>query len=86
VACATSHRVLGKCPSGEAAKPSEAIEKLQSEDWDVVVLDISLPGRGGLDALREIKRLRPAVPVLVPACTPRITMPCVPCARAPLAT
>jgi len=56
---------LGKVEFGEAAKPSEAIEKLQGEDWDVVVLDISLPGRGGLEALREIKRLRPAVPVLV---------------------
>jgi DNA-binding NarL/FixJ family response regulator len=56
---------LGKVEFGEAAKPSEAIEKLQGEDWDIVVLDISLPGRGGLEALREIKRLRPAVPVLV---------------------
>ena len=56
---------LGKVAFGEASKPSEAMEKLQAEDWDVVVLDISLPGRGGLDALREIKRLRPALPVLV---------------------
>ena len=56
---------LGKVTFGEAAKPSEAIEQLQTSDWDVVVLDISLPGRGGLDALREIKRLRPTVPVLV---------------------
>ncbi|HEY5283555.1 MAG TPA: response regulator transcription factor [Polyangia bacterium] len=56
---------LGKVEFGEAAKPSEAIDKLQAQDWDVVVLDISLPGRGGLDALRDIKRLRPSVPVLV---------------------
>ena len=56
---------LGKVTFGEASKPSEAIDKLQAEDWDVVVLDISLPGRGGLDALRDIKRLKPAVPVLV---------------------
>jgi two-component system, NarL family, invasion response regulator UvrY len=56
---------LGKVAFGEAAKPSEALEKLQQETWDVVVLDISLPGRGGVDALRDMKRLRPAVPVLV---------------------
>ena len=56
---------LGKVSFGEASKPSEAIDQLQSEDWDVVVLDISLPGRGGLDALRDIKRLKPSVPVLV---------------------
>jgi two-component system, NarL family, invasion response regulator UvrY len=56
---------LGKVSFGEAGKPSEAIDLLQGEDWDVVVLDISLPGRGGLDALRDIKRLKPQVPVLV---------------------
>ncbi|MGA7744990.1 MAG: response regulator transcription factor [Polyangia bacterium] len=56
---------LGKVSFGEAGKPSEALEKLQKESWDVVVLDISLPGRGGVEALRDMKRLRPAVPVLV---------------------
>jgi DNA-binding NarL/FixJ family response regulator len=56
---------LGKVAFGEAGKPSEALEKLQRESWDVVVLDISLPGRGGVDALRDMKRLRPKVPVLV---------------------
>jgi two-component system invasion response regulator UvrY len=56
---------LGKVTFGEASKPSEALERLQDQEWDVVVLDISLPGRGGLDALREIKRLRPTLPVLV---------------------
>jgi DNA-binding NarL/FixJ family response regulator len=56
---------LGKVTFGEASKPSEALERLQDQEWDVVVLDISLPGRGGLDALREIKRLRPSLPVLV---------------------
>lgn len=56
---------LGKVAFGEASKPSEAMEKLRDQDWDVVVLDISLPGRGGLDALRDIKRLRPNLPVLV---------------------
>jgi DNA-binding NarL/FixJ family response regulator len=56
---------LGTVSFGEAGKPSEALEKMQKETWDVVVLDISLPGRGGVDALRDMKRLRPAVPVLV---------------------
>ena len=53
---------LGKVSFGEAAKPSEALEKLQKESWDVVVLDISLPGRGGVEALRDMKRLRPRFP------------------------
>ena len=33
--------------------------------WDLVVLDLLLPGRGGLDVLRELHRERPAMPVLV---------------------
>jgi two-component system, NarL family, invasion response regulator UvrY len=56
---------LGKLVFGEAAKPSEAIEQLLAVEWDVVLLDICLPGRSGLDVLRETKRLRPTVPVLV---------------------
>jgi two-component system, NarL family, invasion response regulator UvrY len=56
---------LGKVAFGEASKPSEAMQKIEEEDWDVVILDISLPGRGGLDTLREIKRAKPTLPVLV---------------------
>jgi two-component system, NarL family, invasion response regulator UvrY len=56
---------LGNVAFGEAGRPSEALEKLQHDAWDVVILDISLPGRGGVEALRDIKRLRPKVPVLV---------------------
>jgi two-component system invasion response regulator UvrY len=56
---------LGKVTFGEASKPSEAMDCLSQVEWDVVVLDISLPGRGGLDALRDIKRLYPTLPVLV---------------------
>jgi len=56
---------LGNVAFGEAGKPSEALEKLKHDPWDVVILDISLPGRGGVEALRDIKRLRPKIPVLV---------------------
>lgn len=56
---------LVKVTFGEAGTPAEALDKLQREPWDVVVLDISLPGRGGIDALRDMKRLRPGIPVLV---------------------
>jgi len=38
---------VGKGGVRRGGKPSEALEKLQEEAWDVVVLDISLPGRGG---------------------------------------
>ncbi|HPU57850.1 MAG TPA: response regulator transcription factor, partial [Verrucomicrobiota bacterium] len=50
---------------GEARNAQEALNKIWKEDWDVVVLDITMPGRSGLDVLREIKKSRPRLPVLV---------------------
>lgn len=49
----------------EAEDAASAIRKAAERDWDIVILDISLPGRTGLEALAEIKRLRPATPVLM---------------------
>lgn len=50
---------------GEASKGSEAIALVSEQDWDVVVLDISLAGRSGLEILKEIKQIRPRLRVLV---------------------
>src|SRR3954464_13083981 len=50
---------------GEARNAQEALDLVWKEDWDVVVLDITMPGRSGLEVLREIKKSRPKVPVLV---------------------
>jgi DNA-binding NarL/FixJ family response regulator len=50
---------------GEATNAEEAIERTRQDDWDIVILDISMPGRSGLDALKEIKKNRPDLPVLV---------------------
>jgi len=50
---------------GEAASAEVALEQARKEPWDIVVLDITMPGRGGLDVLKELKRERPNVPVLV---------------------
>ncbi len=50
---------------GEATDAEKAIELVDREEWDVVILDISMPGRSGLDALKEIKKAKPALPVLV---------------------
>lgn len=50
---------------GEAGNAQEALERVWREDWDVVVLDITMPGRSGLDVLREIRKSRPKLPVLV---------------------
>jgi two-component system invasion response regulator UvrY len=50
---------------GEASNVHEAIEKVWREPWDVVVLDITMPGRSGLEVLKEIKKSRPKLPVLM---------------------
>lgn len=50
---------------GEAKNAQEALDLVWKEQWDVVILDITMPGRSGLEVLREIKRSRPRLPVLV---------------------
>lgn len=51
--------------SAEAGEPVQALRALQDGLADVVVLDLDLPGRGGLELLRDIKRDYPRIPVLV---------------------
>jgi len=50
---------------GEARNAQEALARVWKDKWDVVVLDITLPGRGGLEVLGELKKARPKLPVLV---------------------
>src|SRR5260370_38109752 len=50
---------------GEAASGEDAVRMAEAGDWDAVILDISLPGKGGLEALKELRRARPRLPVLM---------------------
>jgi DNA-binding NarL/FixJ family response regulator len=50
---------------GEAANSQEALERVWKDPWDIVILDLTMPGRSGLDVLKEIKRARPKLPVLI---------------------
>ncbi len=43
----------------------EMIKKIMNAKWDVVVSDLSMPGRSGLDALQQIKHINPDLPVLI---------------------
>ncbi|HMI79136.1 MAG TPA: response regulator transcription factor [Ferruginibacter sp.] len=49
----------------EVADAEELIMKVMTEKWDVVVSDLSMPGRSGLDALQQIKLSFPDLPVLI---------------------
>ena len=50
---------------GEADNGHKALQLALKQGWDVVVLDITMPGKGGLEVLQELRRERPKVPVLV---------------------
>ena len=50
---------------GEASNIHELLEQAQKQRWDMVVLDLNMPGRGGIEGLHELKRLYPNLPVLV---------------------
>jgi two-component system, NarL family, invasion response regulator UvrY len=50
---------------GEAADGPQALASIKTGDWEIVVLDLSLPGVSGLDLLKEIRRINPTLPVLV---------------------
>ncbi len=50
---------------GEASDAHELLDLIKRENMDVVLLDISMPGRSGLDVLQELKHDKPKLPVLV---------------------
>jgi len=62
-------QILSRTPdievAGEASTGQEALEKIWANNFDVVILDISLPGRNGLEILKQIKSQQPKLPVLI---------------------
>jgi DNA-binding NarL/FixJ family response regulator len=51
--------------SAEAATGDEAISQVRNGEFDVVLLDISMPDRNGVDVLKVLRDIRPALPVLI---------------------
>lgn len=50
---------------GETGDAEDLIAKVLEQQWDVVICDMSMPGRSGLDALQQIKEVTPKLPVLI---------------------
>jgi DNA-binding NarL/FixJ family response regulator len=50
---------------GEARNAEEMIDRIRKQSWDIVVLDVGMPGKSGLDALKDLKQVCPKLPVLV---------------------
>jgi DNA-binding NarL/FixJ family response regulator len=61
----TLGETFSKLTFGEAKTAQEAVECVKRQDWEIVILDISMPGKSGLDILDDLKRLRPRLPVLL---------------------
>ncbi len=51
--------------AAEASNGHEVMDKLNKHNYDLIVLDVALPGRSGLDILKDIKNQKPKLPVLV---------------------
>jgi len=50
---------------GDAGSGAEALDQARGGDWDVVLLDVSLPDRSGLEILKELRQGQPKLPILV---------------------
>jgi two-component system, NarL family, invasion response regulator UvrY len=62
------HILLEEFPSAfiaEATDAEEVIKKTLSGDWDVIICDLSMPGRSGLDVVQHVKQNFPKIPVLI---------------------
>lgn len=53
------------CVAGEAATGDEVLQRAEQESWDVLLLDLSLPGPSGLDLVRRLLAVRPRLRILI---------------------
>jgi DNA-binding NarL/FixJ family response regulator len=51
--------------TGEAERGREVLEKVSKDDYDVVLLDITMPDKTGMEVLEELKQIKPDLPVLI---------------------
>lgn len=55
----------GDFSTGEARSAKETLDQVRLSEWDLVLLDIAMPDKSGIEVLRDIKRERPRLPVLM---------------------
>jgi DNA-binding NarL/FixJ family response regulator len=51
--------------AGEAANGADALKMVAGQDWDLLVLDISMPGKSGLELIKLVRRDKPRLPILI---------------------
>ena len=58
-------KIPGMIVKDEASNGYEVLEKIQKDEFDLILLDLSMPGMNGLDALKQIKIIKKDLPVLI---------------------
>ena len=62
-------QILSECNdmqvAGEADNGFDVLAKVREQDWDVLVLDMAMPGKSGIDLLKQVKTEKPKLPVLI---------------------
>jgi two-component system invasion response regulator UvrY len=58
-------RQLETVVCGEASNADETVAQVHRQPWDVLILDITMPGRSGFDILTDIRQMQPRLPILV---------------------
>jgi two-component system, NarL family, invasion response regulator UvrY len=61
----TLEEELGRLHFGEAANNQQVLEQVWNEEWDLVMLDLNMEQRSGLEVLAEIRKARPKLSVLI---------------------
>jgi DNA-binding NarL/FixJ family response regulator len=56
---------LGTVSYGEAGDGTQVLEHIRNEDWDILILDITMPGKSGFDIVAALREERPDLPILV---------------------
>ena len=51
--------------AGEASTGEEALDLVRNDQFDIVILDISMPGRGGLDVIKDLRAAKPGLKVII---------------------
>lgn len=51
--------------AGEACNGYEVLARVKAESWDVLVLDMTMPGKSGIELIKQIKQLAPRLPILI---------------------
>lgn len=63
--CSIIKEEIAHAQVGEAGSANEGLARCKAQRWDIVIMDLNLPGRNGFELMQELHQLQPRLPVLV---------------------